>query len=75
MVTVATAVLLPGLGIESVSEALQFGVVAGIGYAAAVSFTNAVTPNTPRPLLYGSVTGGYHLVGIGLAATIIVALG
>jgi len=32
--------------------------------AAAISVNNGLTPHTPRPFLFGAVTGGYRLVGI-----------
>jgi hypothetical protein len=73
LITIATAWLIAATGSDELPEALVLAAVAGIGYAAAVSFTNAVTPTTPRPLLYGAVTGGYHVVGIALVAAIVVA--
>ena len=74
VVTMATAALVSALGIEHLREALLLGLVVGIGYAAAVSLTNAVTPNTARPLLLGAITGGYHVVGIVTVSGIIGAL-
>ena len=74
-VAMATAVLVHDLGITRLSQAVVLGLVAGIGYAAAVSFNNAVAPNTPRPVLLGAVTGGYHVCGIVLVALIITAIG
>ena len=41
---------------------------AGVGLVvAAASLTNALTPHTPHPYLFGAITGGYHLVGCTLA--------
>lgn len=74
VVTVATAVLVDALDIERVSDAVLLGLVVGIGYAAAISFNNAVTPHTPRPLLLGAVTGSYHLVGIVIVSAIVFSL-
>lgn len=49
---------------------------AGVGIAIAVaSLTNALTPHTPHPYLFGAVTGGYHLVGCTLTGLLIGALG
>ncbi len=73
--SLATAVLRTVLGVESVGEAVALGAVVGLGYAVTVSFNNAVNPSTPRPLLYGAVTGGYHLVGLILVAVILVLVG
>lgn len=74
LVTVASAVLVQALGLEDLGDGLVLGLVVGIGYSAAVSVNNAVTPNTPRPLLLGAVTGSYHVVGALAVFTIVVAL-
>lgn len=37
-------------------------------------FSNAITPKIPRPFLYGAITGGYHMIGVMLAALIIAAM-
>jgi uncharacterized protein DUF1761 len=73
-VAVATAVLVEASGISSPLEAVVLGLVVGVGSSAAVSFTNAVNPSTPHPLLYGVVTGSYHAAGAVLVALIVVAL-
>ena len=49
----------------------MLGLVVGIGYSAAVTFTNAVTPTTPHPLAFGLITGSYHVV-VSVAAAIII---
>ncbi len=72
--TIATSILVYALNISALSDALLLGVIVGVGYAAAVSFNNAISPNMPRPLLYGAVTGGYHVVGIVIVAAIIFGL-
>jgi hypothetical protein len=74
VVSIATAMLVYLLKIESLDESVSLGLLVGIGYAGAISFNNAVNPVTPRPLLYGAVTGGYHVVGISLIALVITAL-
>lgn len=71
VVSAATAILIEALKITQVSEAACLGLLVGVGYSAAISFNNAVTPNTPRPLLFGAVTGGYHIVGAVLVSVII----
>lgn len=72
--TVATAVLLYAMRVGQMSDALILGLVVGVGYAMSISFNNAINPRTPRPLLYGAVTGGYHVVGIVVVAAIIFAM-
>jgi hypothetical protein len=48
---------------------------AGVGLVAACSsLTNALTPHTPHPYLFGMITGGYHFAGSGLAGLVIGAL-
>lgn len=73
--TVATAILLAALDAEQLGDGVALGLLVGVGYAAAVSLTNAVTPTTPRPLLLAAVAGGYHVVGLVLVAVLLVALG
>ena len=55
-------------------ESLLLGLVVGVGYSAAVTFTNAVTPTTPHPLAFATITGSYHVVSAVIAAVIIGAL-
>jgi hypothetical protein len=74
-VSVATAVLVGAIGIEGWADAAVLGLVVGIGYSAAVTFTNAVTPTTPHPLAFAAITGSYHAVGAVIAAVIIAAMG
>ncbi|MBI5890078.1 MAG: DUF1761 domain-containing protein [Nitrosomonadales bacterium] len=74
VVSIATATLAHLLKIEQLADAVTLGLIAGIGYAGAISFNNAVNPVTPRPLLYGAVTGGYHVTGITLVALVILYL-
>lgn len=49
---------------------LLTGAAVGLA-AAAASVTNALTPHTPHPYLFGAITGGYHLTGGALAGTIL----
>lgn len=70
-VAVATAVVRAAVGVASVGDAVVLGLVVGVGYSAAVSLTNAVTPGIPRPLLFAAVTGGYHVVGAVTVAVIL----
>lgn len=72
LVSSATGVLVAALDVVAPIEALVLALVLAFGYAAAVSVTDAVTPSTPRPLLLGAVTGGYHVVGIFVVTAILV---
>lgn len=74
VVSIATSMLVHLLKIELLADAVSLGLIVGVGYAGAISFNNAVNPITPRPLLYGAVTGGYHVVGITLVAMVVSSL-
>ena len=65
----STAVLMASLGMETVSGALGLGLFIGIGFLAATTINTGINPNIPRPMLYGAVSGAYHL-----AAGLIIAL-
>lgn len=69
-VTVTAAILLYALNVQNMSDAVVLGLVIGIGLAS-ISISNAIAPNMPRPLMYGSVVGGYHLVSVVLVAVIL----
>ena len=71
----ATAALLQIGAAASLAESLRIGLVAGLGFSAAVSGVNAIAPNMPRPGLYAAVTGSYHALGVTLCAAIIHLLG
>lgn len=68
--SVAMALLGHGVGVASFGDAVSLGLVTGIGFAATVSVTNAINPKIPKPLLYGAVTGSYHVLGAVLLAVI-----
>jgi hypothetical protein len=74
LVSIATAVLVVAAGVEDLADATVLGLVVGIGYSAAVTFTNAVTPTTPHPLAFAAITGSYHVVGAVIAAIVIVTM-
>lgn len=74
VITVASAVLIYALNIHSFSSALEFSLIAGVGYLVANTVNIAINPNIPRPILYGIISGTYHLVGILIVSTILVAM-
>lgn len=71
VVSIATAVLINAMNISTLSDALTLGLIVGLGYTASISFNNAINPKTPLPLLYGAVTGSYHVVGILIVSAVI----
>lgn len=74
VITIASALLIYALELNSISEALEFSMVVGIGYLVANTVNIAINPNIPKPLFYGLITGTYHLVGIVIVNIIIVAM-
>jgi hypothetical protein len=74
-IAVATSWTAEAVGIDGFWDGALFTLSLGVGIAAAVSVTNAMAPTMRHPLVYGVVTGGYHVVGIGLVTAIVVMLG
>jgi MFS family permease len=72
--TVASAVLIKALKLESVGQALAFGAVVGLGYLAATTVNTAINPNMPRPLFYGLISGSYFFVSGVVASVILVGM-
>jgi hypothetical protein len=64
VITVATAILFETIHVTGFREALEFSLLIGIGYLVANTVNIAINPNIPRPILYGAISGGYHLLGI-----------
>lgn len=74
VITIATAVLMYALNIQSFSAALEFSLLVGIGYLVANTINIAINPNIPRPILYGIISGTYHLLGILIVSIILVIM-
>jgi hypothetical protein len=74
VITIASAVLIHSLEIDSYENALSFSMLVGLGYLVANTFNIAINPNIPRPLLYGLISGSYHLVGISMVSMILVLM-
>ena len=74
VITIASAVLISALNISSFSDALKFSLLVGIGYLFANTVNIAINPNIPRPILYGIISGTYHLVGILMVSIILVSM-
>lgn len=65
----ATAVLMASLRTETLSGALALGLFIGLVYLAATTVNTGINPNIPKPMLYGAVSGAYHL-----AAGVVIAV-
>jgi Protein of unknown function (DUF1761) len=74
IVTLTSAILMNALNIESYENALMFAVIVGFGYLVANTVNIGINPNIPRPLLYGAISGSYHLVGILMVSIILVSM-
>lgn len=74
VITIASAVLIYALGINYYRDALEFGLLVGVGYLVANTINIAINPNIPRPIHYGIISGAYHLAGILIVSIILVAM-
>lgn len=74
VITIATAILIYMLNISTLKEALAFSLFVGIGYLFANTLNIAINPNIPKPILYGLISGSYHLVGISMVSVILVMM-
>jgi len=74
VVTLTAAMLIYALNIDNYASAVEFAMLIGFGFLVANTVNIAINPNIPRPILYGAITGGFHLVGITLACVIITAI-
>ncbi len=73
VVTASIGVILYALNIQSLADAITLGLLIGAGLAA-ISLSNAATPNMPRPVIFGLVGGSYHLVSAVIVSVIIYSL-
>ena len=74
VITVASAVLIYALDVQSLGGAFKFSLLVGIGYLFANTVNIAINPNIPRPILYGIISGAYHLVGICFVSIMLVIM-
>ncbi|PBQ30891.1 hypothetical protein CNR22_03565 [Sphingobacteriaceae bacterium] len=74
VITVATALLLYALEVSSYSLSIELALVVGIGFLVANTVNIAINPNIPKPLLYGFISGTYHLAGILLVCVVLFAM-
>lgn len=74
VITITSAILMRALHVDAYGAALQFGALVGGGYLVANTVNIATNPNIPRPLLYGAISGAFHVTGILIVSTILVAM-
>ena len=74
-VTIATsAILLRALHITSYGNALELGLLVGLGYLVPMTLNSAINPLFPRPFFYTLLNAPYFIVGGLLSCTILTAL-
>jgi uncharacterized membrane protein len=70
---IALGMLAKATGTDTLEEGIALGLVVAIGFAVAISFITAqFESDKPKPMVWGAVNAGYHVVG-NLIAAIIVA--
>jgi uncharacterized membrane protein len=70
---IALGMLAKATGTDMLEEGIALGLVVAIGFAVAISFVTAqFESEKPKPMVWGAVNAGYHVVG-NLVAAIIVA--
>jgi hypothetical protein len=75
VITLTSAILMQALGINNIGSAIEFALLTGIGYLFANTVNIAINPNIPKPILYGMISGFFHLVGMLMVCIIIAAMG
>ncbi len=71
IVTITTAILINELQIQTISGAISFAMIAGVGFLCANTVNIAINPNIPHPIHYGIITGTYHLTGMVIVSLIL----
>ena len=70
---VALGMLAKATGTDTLQEGIALGLIVAIGFAVSISFVTAqFESEKPKPMVWGAVNAGYHVVG-NLVAAIIVA--
>ncbi|MFL9835578.1 DUF1761 domain-containing protein [Chryseobacterium terrae] len=72
--TLTSALLIYALDINSVSAALEFSFVIGVGYLVTNTTNIAINPNIPKPFLYSAISGGYFLLSAIIISILIVLM-
>lgn len=75
LIIITSSLLMHALKIDSYAEGLEFALIVGVGYLFSNTINIAINPNMPKPIPYGLISGFFHLVGILIVCTILVAIG
>jgi hypothetical protein len=69
---IALAMIAKASGTDTFKEGIVLGLVVAIGFAVSIAFVTAQFESSkPKPMVWGAVNAGYHVVGNLLAAIII----
>ncbi|MBO9657736.1 MAG: DUF1761 family protein [Chitinophagaceae bacterium] len=71
IITIATAILINELHIQTIAGAISFALIAGVGFLCANTVNIAINPNMPHPIFYSIITGSYHLTGMVIVSLIL----
>ncbi len=71
-ITLTSAMFIKMLNIQTLSDALIFGAIVGIGYFIPMTMTVAINPNFPRPFFYTVINAPYFLVSSLITTVILV---
>ena len=70
---IALGMLAKATGTDTLQRGIVLGLVVAIGFAVAISFVTAqFESQKPKPMVWGAINAGYHVVG-NIVAAIIVA--
>ena len=74
LAALALGMIAQASGTDTVGEGIVLGLVAGVGFAVAIAAVTATFESSkPKPMTWGTINAGYHLVGI-IAASVIIAI-
>jgi len=73
VITIASALLMSALPIDSYGSAIALAALVGIGYLVANTMNIAINPNIPKPIMYGIISSAYHMIGILIVFVILFA--
>lgn len=72
--SIALGMLAEATASDGVGDGVVLGLVTGVGFAATIALVTATFETSkPNAMLWGAINGGYHLVGLLVAAVIVSA--
>lgn len=74
LIIITSALLMHMLEINSYVKGIEFALIVGVGYLFSNTVNIAINPNMPKPIPYGMISGFFHLTGILIVCTILVAM-